>query len=85
VTWRSDLDQDGNVVSAPLNGYEERNQVNFRAIYGFDDIAVPTDLGISLQYGQLRGKYADDGHHWAASAHMVNKMGNFKLATQLTR
>jgi len=85
VTWRSGLDQDGNVVGAPLNGYEERNQVNVRAIYGFDDVAVPTDLGISLQYGQLRGRDADNGHHWAASAHMVNKMGNFKLATQLTR
>ncbi len=85
VTWRSGLDDDGNLISAPLNGYEERNQFNIRAIYGLDDIAVPTDLGISLQYGQLRGKDADDGHHWAASVHMVNQIGNFRLATQLTR
>ena len=85
VKWRSGLDQNGDVVSAPVNGYEERNQVNVRAIYGFDDAAVPTDLGVSLQYGQLKGQRADDGHHWAASAHMVNQLGNFKVASQITR
>ncbi len=85
VKWTSALDEDGNLVSAPVNGYEERNQFNLRAIYSFDDMAVPTDLGVSLQYGQLKGKRADDGHHWAASAHMVNQIGNFKLASQLTR
>jgi len=85
VRWRSGLEQNGNVVSAPVNGYEERNQFNVRAIYGFDDVAVPTDLGVSLQYGQLKGQRADDGHHWAASAHMVNQLGNFKLASQITR
>ncbi len=85
VKWRSGLDQNGDVVSAPVNGYEERNQVNVRAIYGFDDVAVPTDLGVSLQYGQLKGQRADDGHHWAASAHMVNQLGNFKVASQITR
>ena len=85
VKWRSTLEQNGNVVSAPVNGYEERNQFNVRAIYGFDDVAVPTDLGVSLQYGQLKGQRADDGHDWAASAHMVNQLGNFKLASQITR
>jgi len=85
VTWRSGLDENGNVVDAPLNGYEERNQFNLRAIYSFADAAIPTDLGVSLQYGQLKGKDASDGHHWAASVHMVNQLGNLKLATQLTR
>jgi hypothetical protein len=85
VKWTSALDQDGNVVSAPLNGYEERNQFNLRAIYNFDPFAIQTNLGFSLQYGQLNGKRADDGHHWAGSLHMVNQLGNFKLATQLTR
>jgi outer membrane murein-binding lipoprotein Lpp len=85
VKWRSGLDQDGNLVSVPSNGYEERNQFNVRAIYGFDDVAVPTDLGVSLQYGQLKGKRADDGSQWAASAHMLNQIGGFKLASQITR
>jgi hypothetical protein len=85
VTWRSGLDKNGNVVSAPVNGYQERNQFNVRAIYGFDEVAVPTDLGISLQYGQLQGKDADNGDHWAASIHMVNHVGNFQIASQLTR
>ncbi len=85
VKWQSALDTDGNVVSAPTNGYEERNQFNLRAIYRFNDIVIPTNLGVSLQYGQLKGERTDDGSHWAASAHMVNTFGNFKLATQLTR
>jgi hypothetical protein len=85
VTWRSGLDANGDVVSSPLNGYRERNQLNVRAIYGFDDVALPTDLGISLQYGQRKGKHADDGYRWAASAHMVNRIENFTIVSQLTR
>ena len=85
VKWTSALDDDGNLLSAPANGFQERNQFNLRAIYHFDDWAAPTDLGLSLQYGRLKGKRTDDGHHWAASAHMVNQFGNFKLASQLTR
>jgi len=79
------VEPNGNVVSAPVNGYAERNQFNLRAIYNFDDVSIPTAVGASLQYGQLKGKRADDGHHWAASAHMINQLGNFKLASQLTR
>ncbi|MGD8631646.1 MAG: hypothetical protein PVG72_13085 [Gammaproteobacteria bacterium] len=85
VRWRSGLDQDGAVVSAPVNGYEERNQFNVRAIYSFPGASLQTEAGISLQYGQLSGRRADDGDHWAASAHMVNQLGNFRLASQLTR
>jgi hypothetical protein len=85
VRWRSGLDQNGNLIGAPVNGYEERNQFNLRAVYRFDEEAIPTDLGISLQYGQLRGTGTDDGDHWAASAHMINRLGSFTLASQLTR
>jgi hypothetical protein len=86
VKWRESVDEDGNVTyGGPVNGYEERNQLNVRAIYSFADAAVPTDLGVSLQYGQLKGKRADDGHHWAASVHMVNQIGKLKIASQLTR
>jgi hypothetical protein len=86
VKWRESVDEDGNVTyGGEKNGYAERNQLNVRAIYSFADAAVPTDLGVSLQYGQLEGQRADDGHHWAASAHMVNQVGNLKLATQITR
>jgi hypothetical protein len=86
VKWRESIDEDGNVTfGGERNGYAERNQFNIRAIYQLADAAVPTDLGISLQYGQLEGQRADDGSHWAASAHMVNQIGGFKLATQITR
>jgi hypothetical protein len=86
VKWRESIGEDGTVnYGGEKNGYAERNQFNVRAIYSFADAAVPTDLGVSLQYGQLKGQRADDGSHWAASAHMVNQFGNFKLATQLTR
>jgi hypothetical protein len=85
VKWRAGLDANGDVIDAPVNGYEERNQFNVRAIYRFRDLGIPTDLGLSLQYGQLDGERADDGDHWAASAHMINRYGNFTLATQITR
>ena len=86
VKWRESIDAEGNVAyDGPVNGYEERNQFNLRAVYAFDDIAAPTDLGASLQYGQLKGEGVDDGSHWAASAHMVNQIGNFRVASQITR
>jgi hypothetical protein len=85
VKWDYALDPDGNVISAPLNGYAERNQFNLRAIYNLDDSTVPTELGVSMQYGQLEGRRVDDGHHWAGSLHMINHFGGFVLASQLTR
>jgi outer membrane murein-binding lipoprotein Lpp len=86
VLWRESIAEDGTVsYGGPVNGLEERNQFNVRAIYGFKDIAVPTDVGFSAQYGGLKGRNTEDGDHWAASLHMVNQMGNFKLASQITR
>ncbi len=74
------------VVNESGNGYEERNQINLRAIYSFKDTPVKTDVGASFEYGELDSQGpADDGDHWALSAHMVNKWNNFTLATQLTR
>ena len=84
VKWNSALQPNGEVVDAPANGYEERNQLNLRAIYQLDDVPVPTDVGFSMQWGELDGKRTDDGHHWALSGHMVNTLGNFTLSTQLS-
>lgn len=86
VKWTESVDEDGNVTfGGAVNGYEERNQFNARAIYRLADATVPTDLGLSLQYGRLKGEGADDGDHWAASVHMVNQLGNLRIASQLTR
>jgi len=74
------------LVNETNNGYEERNQVNVRAIYSVPNASIDTDVGFSLQYGKLDSKgVQDDGHHYAASVHMVNKWDNFTLASQLTR
>lgn len=85
VRWTSGLAANGDVIAAAVNGYEEKNQFNLRAIYQMQDVAIPTDIGVSLQYGKLRGIGAADGDHWAASVHMVNSYNNFTLATQITR
>jgi hypothetical protein len=85
VRWKSGIEPNGDVVEAPVNGYEERNQFNMRAIYRLEDVRFPADIGISMEWGELDGKRADDGHHWAVSGHMVNTFGNFTLASQLTR
>lgn len=86
VRWTESVSPDGTVnFGDAANGFDERNQFNVRAIYSFADAAIPTDLGVSLQYGQLKGQRTDDASHWAASAHMVNQIGNLKIASQLTR
>lgn len=85
VKWNLALEPNGDVVDAPANGYEERNQFNLRAIYQLESGPVPTNVGFSMEWGELDGKRAEDGHHWALSGHMVNTLGNFTLATQLTR
>ena len=89
-TWAGDSRQSSrysyDVVNESGDGYEERNQVNIRGIYSLKDASIPTDVGFSLQYGELESKGSqDDGDHYAASMHMVNKWNNFTLATQLTR
>lgn len=74
------------VVNESGSGYEERNQFNVRGIYGIDSVDIKTDVGFSLQYGELDSKgQQDDGHHYAGSLHMVNKWNNFTLASQITK
>lgn len=67
--------------------YEERNQFNARAVYSFSSIPLPTDLGVSLQWGQLEADedFADDSDAWAASVHSRTSMGNWQLMLQLTK
>lgn len=86
VRWNESVDGLGNLIyGGAENGYEERNQFNMRAIRLFEEIEIPTELGFSLQYGQLEGTGVDDGDHWAASLHMVNTWNNWKLGTQVSR
>ncbi len=67
------------------DGYEERNQVNLRAIYTIKTDNLSTALGTSLQYGELKSNGSqDDGDHYAGSVHSVIKFANFTLAPQLT-
>lgn len=74
------------VVDEAGNGYEERHTFVGRAIYRLPDAPVPTDLGISAQYGTLeaKGAFDEDGEHHAFSFHMVNQIRGFTLKTQLT-
>jgi len=67
--------------------YRERNQVNFRAIYSLKDIIVPTDLGCSLQWGELKAdkEYADDSDAIAGAIHAKSTLGNWGLKLQLTK
>ena len=86
VPWQSSVDAAGNISSSETNGYEEQNQFNIRFIKHLKVGSVPTQLGGSVQYGELDGlDDVDDGKHWAASLHVVNQLGNTKLASQLTR
>lgn len=67
------------------DGYEERNQVNFRAIYTVKTDAGSTAVGTSLEYGQLESNGPqDDGSHYAVSLHGKLKFSNITLAPQVT-
>lgn len=66
--------------------YEERNQVNVRAVYSMAFSSLTNDLGVSLQWGELKadGAFADDSDAWATSIHNKTTLGNFALMLQLT-
>ncbi|MFO7726101.1 MAG: hypothetical protein R6V45_11190 [Oceanipulchritudo sp.] len=68
------------------NGYEERNQVNARAIYNFDEGSMLTSLGGSIQFGQLdaAGTSGSDGDTFAASVHGKATVGEVNFTGQLT-
>lgn len=75
------------VTNESKGGYKERNQLNARVRMPVElGDGVTSEVGASLQYGQLdsAGDH-DDGDHWAASLHAVTSIGNWKIATQLTR
>ncbi|HKL21907.1 MAG TPA: hypothetical protein VJ904_08885, partial [Tichowtungia sp.] len=66
--------------------YQERNQFNARFIVStMQESDVPTDVGVSLQAGQLQGSGgADDTLGYAASLHSSSTMGPWNLKLQLT-
>jgi outer membrane murein-binding lipoprotein Lpp len=74
------------VKNSAGNGYEERNQVNARAVYNFDDGSPLTALGGSIQFGQLdaAGNSGSDGDTFAASIHGKATVGKINLVGQLT-
>lgn len=67
--------------------YKERNQFNARVIVStLQDSSIPTDVGVSLQAGQLVGnKGADDTLGYAGSLHSSSTMGPWNLKLQLTQ
>ncbi len=85
VRWEEKADADGNVEwGAGENGYDEQHQFNLRAIYTLADSA---DVGVSLQYGLLKGTDVgddDSGNHYAVSAHMKNTVADFTLYSQFS-
>ena len=70
-------------VAADEHGFDEQHQLNLRAIYALENIA---DIGVSLQYGLLKGTNVDDegANHYAFSAHMKNAFADFTLLSQFS-
>ncbi len=85
VKWEEEADANGKVEwGAGENGYDEQHQFNLRAIYTLADSA---DVGVSLQYGLLKGTNVgddDSGSHYALSAHMKNTVADFTLYSQFS-
>ncbi|MDY6905324.1 MAG: hypothetical protein SWH61_11615 [Thermodesulfobacteriota bacterium] len=73
------------VVDETGQGYEERNQLNLRAIYSIEGDGMNTDIGASLQYGMLDSNGPqDDGDMMAGAVHAKAMVGNATLASQIT-
>jgi hypothetical protein len=71
----------------PNAHYRERNQFNARAIVSTLEDSIPTDVGVSLQVGQLvagDNTGADDTIGYAASVHSSSTKGPWNLKLQLT-
>jgi hypothetical protein len=86
VRWTESIDENGNVIfGGARNGYQEEDQFNVRGIYHLVSDMGKTDIGLSLQYGQLDGTAVDDGDHWASAGHIVHQVGDFTLGAQLSR
>jgi len=67
--------------------YRERNQFNARLIGTFFTNSISTELGISLQAGQLMAgddSTADDTLAYAVSVHSSSTLGPWNLKLQLT-
>ena len=81
VRWGDGEDKEEKENNA--NGFDEQHQLNLRAIYALENIA---DLGVSLQYGLLKGTDVDDdgANHYALSAHMKNVFAGFTLFSQFS-
>jgi hypothetical protein len=80
VDARGDPNYFGNRAAT---GYSEAGQLNFRAIRRFAELPAPTDVGLSLQYGRLRGRGgSDDAYPLAVSAHSVSSFGDWNLKLQ---
>ena len=84
VKWAEKADADGTVEwGAGENGFDEQHQLNLRGIYTIEKTA---DVGVSLQYGLLKGTDVDDdgANHYALSAHMKNTFSDFTVYSQFS-
>lgn len=73
-------------AGTPYSHYEERHQVNLRSVYSLDTISLPTDVGLSLQWGKLDAdeRFANDSNAYAVSIHSKTTAGPWALMLQLT-
>ncbi|MDF3128413.1 hypothetical protein P0Y35_04320 [Kiritimatiellaeota bacterium B1221] len=72
---------------SPYSHYSEEHQFNVRMIYKTLHETLPTDVGISLQWGQLAadGEFAEDSEAYAISVHSKTLYENWTLMLQLTQ
>jgi hypothetical protein len=78
---------DGGYAGAQAAGNEETNQGNLRAVYLFEHSdSANTEIGASLEYGQLYNNITkDNGDHWAGAVHLNGNYGPFNLQLEYLR
>lgn len=77
----------GGYAGAQAAGNEETNQGNLRVVYRFDHSdCANTEIGASLEYGQLYNNITgDNGDHWAGALHLNGNYGPINVQLEYAR
>ncbi len=88
-SWRGGSRQSArysyDVVNETGSGYRQQHQGNARLVWTMEGAVIPTDVGVSARVGGLKSSGPQgDGLHYAAAAHMINRVGSVTLGSQLS-
>lgn len=84
--WSGDSGDSARYSYDPVDDFEEQDHLNVRAAYSFEHSTDKvTEIGFSLQGGELRVDHGDDGIHIAVAAHLSGRYGRWGTKLEAIR